>query len=67
MNDELIKPLLDNMLSQLYESEFLNVVRGKQVKVSTNEANQILLDALVRKEWVSSYKADEEMYIVYPK
>ena len=65
--DYLIKPLLDNMLSQLYESEFLNVVRGKQVKVSTNEANQILLDALVRKGWVSSYKADEEMYIVYPK
>lgn len=65
--DYLIRPLLEKMLSRLKETEFLYAVQGKQVKVPTSEVNQILLEALVQKEWVSSYKADEEMYIVYPK
>lgn len=47
--------------------EYLGVFDGYKPRVETTEANRMLIEALVKQGWVSSYKAVEDEYILYPK
>ena len=40
---------------------------GQKPRVDATEADQILIEALVKRGWISSYKADEDKYILYSK
>ena len=39
----------------------------EEVKVEATEENRLLIEALIRREWLSSFKAVDEQYIIYPK
>jgi len=46
---------------------YLGVFEGHKPRVEATEANQVLIEALVKRGWISSYKAAEDEYILYPK
>jgi len=49
------------------EKLFLDAFEGQNPKVDATEDNRLLLEALVKHEWLSSFKAVGEQYIIYPK
>lgn len=60
---ETVKELLKLAGAEVY----LGVFEGHKPKVEATVANQALIEALIKREWVSSYKAAENEYILYPK
>ena len=60
---ETVKNLLELAGAEIY----LGVFDGHKPRVEATEANRVLIDALVKQGWVSSYKAVEDDYILYPK
>lgn len=49
------------------EKSFLDAFAGQNPKVDATEDNRLLLEALTKHDWLSSFKAVGEQYIVYPK
>lgn len=49
------------------EKLFLDAFEGQNPKVDATEDNRLLLEALTKHEWLSSFKAVGEQYIIYPK
>lgn len=49
------------------EKLFLDAFSGQNPKVDATEDNRLLLEALTKQEWLSSFKAVGEQYIIYPK
>ena len=49
------------------EKQFLDAFEGQNPKVDATEDNRLLLEALIKHEWLSSFKAVGEQYIIYPK
>ncbi len=47
--------------------KYLEVFEGHKPRVEAMEENQVLIEALIRRGWVSSYKAVDDEYILYPK
>ena len=47
--------------------EYIGVFDGHKPRVEATEANRVLTEALVKQGWISSYKAVEDEYILYPK
>lgn len=48
-------------------SEYSDAFNGFNPKVEANEENRILIETLVKREWLSSFKAIEGKYMLYPK
>lgn len=49
------------------EKPFLDAFEGQNPKVDATEDNRLLLEALIKQELLSSFKAVGEQYIIYPK
>ena len=49
------------------EKTLLDAFDGLNPKVDATEENRLLLEALTKNKWLSSFKVVEEQYIVYPK
>lgn len=49
------------------EKLFLDAFEGQNPKVDATEDNRLLLEALTKHKWLSSFKAVGEQYIIYPK
>ena len=46
---------------------FLDAFGGQNPKVDATEENRVLMEVLIKRGWLSSFKATEEKYIIYPK
>lgn len=58
---------IQECLSLCAEQAFLDAFEGQNPKVDATEENRLLLEALVKKKWLSSYKVSGDKYIIYPK
>ena len=61
-NDAIISLLL-----ALGKSEIIHTIEGGRGKIAYSSSVQILLDAIIKKQLISSYKKNEEYLIIYPK
>lgn len=60
-------PNIKEYLQICEETEILGVFNGKEPKVPASEEYRVLLEALVKRNWLSSYKAIGEQYMLFPK
>lgn len=49
------------------EKEFLSVFEGQYPKIDATEDNRVLIESLIKQKILSSYRAVNEQYIIYPK
>lgn len=61
-NDEII-----SLLSVLGKAEILHTIEGGRGKIESRGSIQALLDALVKRQLISSYKIERDEIVLYPK
>lgn len=64
------KHLADRLFEQLNLSEYTQLLEGKRPKILATTDNEILLEALLKRGWISSYevsKDDDEYFQTYGK
>lgn len=49
------------------QENYLSAMEGRRVKVAADESAHLMLEALKNRRWISSYKAEGDEYVVWPK
>lgn len=57
---------IEKLLELLEEDQYVIALRGQQGRIDAAEADRHLLEALLQKGWIASYKADDDEYIITP-
>lgn len=56
-----------NYLTLAKQEAYLAAMEGRRVKVEADESAHLMLEALKNQRWISSYKAEDDEYVVWPK
>lgn len=57
---------IEKLLELLEEDQYLMVLRGQQGRIAATETDRHLLEALLQKGWIFSYKAEGDEYMITP-
>lgn len=59
--------IIEECLELCGELLILDAFKGHKPRVPATEENRLLIEAMIKRKWLSSFKAIGEEYIIYPK